>query len=163
MSNEHVKEMLRRIGCVFGFPKAEDMNEFYKEYYFLLSDFSESEIKEATDELMRSHKYKNWPTVAECLMTVVKARNKLAMKDGIPPADVKGTGWRISENTGKKWYRIERGSREFLEWCKYYRINGQQNLSNFIMKHGYSFVSGEEPTQHGPAMLAYLRANAVVK
>lgn len=162
MSNEHVKEMLKRFGHIFGLPKEEDINDFFKEYYLLLSEFSASEIKEATDEIMKTHKYKSWPTVAQCLQAVVKARNNLAMKDGIPPANVKGTGWRISEKTGKQWFRIERGSREFLEWVKYYRTSGQQNLSNLIMKHGYSFVLGEDPSQHGPAMLNYLRANAVV-
>lgn len=163
MSNEHAKEMLGRLGRVFGMPKADNEGNGLKEYLIVLSDFSGSELKEAADDIIKTHTYNCWPTVAECLKAAIKARNSLATQNGIPSANVKGTGWRISDLTGKKWYRIERGSKEFLEWCKYYRINGQQNLSNFIMRHGYSFVLGEDPTQHGPAMLAYLRANAVVK
>lgn len=76
--------------------------------------------------------------------------------EGIPAADVKGTGWRISGSSGRKWYRIERGSKEFSEWVKFYRHRGKQDFANTIMHLGYSFVVGPSPTEHGAAQIHFM-------
>lgn len=79
----------------------------------------------------------------------------------LPAADVKGTGWRVSGSTGRKWFRIQFGSPEFTEWVKYYRVMGKQDFANVILKTGYSFVLGPSVSEHGAAQINYLNQNQV--
>lgn len=77
--------------------------------------------------------------------------------ENLPEANVPGTGWRISSSSGRKWFRIEKGSPEFLEWMKFYRAAGKQNLANFIMKSGgFTFVAGPSVKEFGGAQIAFL-------
>lgn len=73
-----------------------------------------------------------------------------------PAADTKGTGWRISGRSGKRWFRIEKGSPEYNEWIKFYRNMGKGDLAAVIEKMGFSFVFGPSPTQHGSAQMMFL-------
>lgn len=75
-----------------------------------------------------------------------------------PEADTKGTGWRESES-GKRWFRIERGSREFDAWMKFYRDNKKDKFAKVCEKVGMTFVLGPSPLEHGGAMLGYLKDN----
>lgn len=74
------------------------------------------------------------------------------------PADAKGTGWRVSGKTGKRWFRIEKGSEEFDQWMKFYKSHGRSDLASVIQKYGYTFVFGPSPLQHGSAQLTYLNS-----
>lgn len=74
------------------------------------------------------------------------------------PADAKGTGWRISGRSGKRWFRIEKGSREFDEWLKFYRANNRYDLAKVIQNCGYSFVAGPFPLEFGGAQIAFLNS-----
>lgn len=77
--------------------------------------------------------------------------------EGIPSADVRGTGWRVSGSSGRKFFRIENGSTEFLAWMQFYRKNGKQDLANYILKSaGFTFVVGPSPQQFGDMQLAFL-------
>lgn len=76
--------------------------------------------------------------------------------EGLPSADAKGTGWRVSGSSGKRWFRIERGSKEFEDWKNFYRKNGRGELASVIDTMGYSFVFGPSPMQHGDAQLIFL-------
>lgn len=76
--------------------------------------------------------------------------------EGIPSADVKGTGWRVSGSSGRRWYRIEKGSPDFEQWKSFYRKNGKADFAAVIDKCGYSFVLGPSPMQHGDMQLAFL-------
>lgn len=83
--------------------------------------------------------------------------------ENLPSADVKGTGWRVSENSGRKWYRIERGSPEFVNWMKFFRLNGKQSFANFVLKYGHTFVMGPDPLSgsYGNQQLAYMASQNV--
>lgn len=71
-------------------------------------------------------------------------------------ADQRGTGWRVSGSSGKKWFRIEKGSSEFADWMKFYRSHGKTDLASVIEKMGFSFVFGPSPQQHGSAQMMFL-------
>lgn len=75
--------------------------------------------------------------------------------ENLAAADARGTGWRVS-SSGRKWFRIEKGSDEFTEWCKFYRYSGKSDLAAVIEKMGFSFVFGPFPQQHGAAQMMFL-------
>lgn len=147
-----------RLGAVFGPPKTEDLTQFAREYAKALSDFSADELGAAADGILLSRKYSAWPTIAECIDACTASRRVLALaKDG-SDASQKGTGWRVSDS-GKRWFRIERGTKEFDAWMKFYRDCGRGRFAAVAKATGCTFVPGPSPIEHGPAMLAYLDAN----
>lgn len=152
--------MLQRLSNLFGEPKTnntETKEQYLEEYSKQLEEFSSEELQYATDQLVNRYQYKTWPTVAECIMAAQVARKKLnATGDGVPMADVPGTGWRLDQN-GKKWFRIQSGSNEFMTWMKYLRQNGQGQYADYIRtKAHYTFVPGPDPVVSGKIHLAYL-------
>lgn len=152
--------LIERFLTLFGDPKTTDVRGFLTEYAKALQGYTKAELQAAADELIGHQEYRSWPTIAECKKACDRVRRSLSSSGGIPMADVGGTGWRISSSSGKKWFRIERGSREFDAWMRFYRDNGKRQFAAFLEHYGHSFVLGPSPIEHGGDMLAYLEANA---
>jgi len=62
-----------RMRALFGAPDA-DANAVIDEYTNVLAGQSEATLDRAADTLARTHKFRNWPTVAECLDAVAAAK-----------------------------------------------------------------------------------------
>lgn len=62
-----------RMRALFGAPDA-DANAVIDEYTNVLAGQSEATLDRAADTLARTHKFRNWPTVAECLDAVASAK-----------------------------------------------------------------------------------------
>tara|TARA_R110000868_G_scaffold392290_2_gene662863 strand:- start:451 stop:933 length:483 start_codon:yes stop_codon:yes gene_type:complete len=62
-----------RMRALFGAPDA-DANAVIDEYTSVLAGQSEATLDRAADTLARTHKFRNWPTVAECLDAVAAAK-----------------------------------------------------------------------------------------
>lgn len=149
---------VERLAAVFGPPKTENLPDFAREYAKALSDFSGEELRAAADAVLVSRKFSAWPTIAECVEACTHARRALNLaKDGAD-AGQKGTGWRVSDS-GKRWYRIERGSKEFATWQKFFVDHGRTGFADLMGMSGFTFVPGPSPIEHGSAMLVYLDAN----
>jgi hypothetical protein len=151
-------KFVERLSAVYGPPKTENVEQFAREYSKALDGFTAEELRAASDALLMGRKFSSWPTIAECMDAASLARKALNLAADGKEADVKGTGWRVS-SSGKRWFRIERGSKDYDAWLKFYRDNGRSKLAKVIDKDGVSFVSGQSPAEHGGAMLAYLDDN----
>lgn len=55
---------------LYGPPDAFDVPRFVAEYTQALSGNEPSLLKDAADRIIRQHKYRNWPTIGECLEAV---------------------------------------------------------------------------------------------
>lgn len=151
-------KFVERLAAVFGPPKTENLQEFAREYARALADFSADELRAAGDGILHSRRFSAWPTIAECTEACTAARRAINLaKDGADASE-KGTGWRVSDS-GKRWLRIERGSKEFAAWMEFYKGNGRARFANVCKLTGCSFVPGPSPIEHGGAMLAYLDSN----
>lgn len=164
MKNHVFENMLQRLSNIFGEPKTEDTEtteQYLEEYSKQLEEFSEKELQAATNDLINKHHYKSWPTVAECVNAAKLARQKLntSGEGELPLSDVKRTGWCVDQN-GKKWFRIQLGSTEFMTWMKYLRQNGYGDYANYLrVKEHYTFVPGPDPQVSGRTHLAFLATN----
>lgn len=70
-------KFVKRMTALFGAPEAENPADVINEYVNVLAGQNEATLDRAADALARSHKFRNWPTVAECLDAVGQAK-KLA-------------------------------------------------------------------------------------
>lgn len=76
-----------RMRALFGMPDA-DANAVIDEYTAVLAGQTEATLDRAADHLARTHKFRNWPTVAECLDAVAAAkRTAKASGFGLEPID----------------------------------------------------------------------------
>lgn len=159
MSTDHVfSTIIGRLLTLYGEPKTENVEGYLTEYAERLKGYSDTELEAAADDLIGRQMFRSWPTIAECVKACDAARIAMASAQGIQTADVKGTGWRVS-SSGRRWFRIERGNREFESWMQFYRNNGRQMFAKFSEHCGYSFTLGPSPIEHGGAMLAYMDRN----
>ena len=62
--------MLSRFLVAYGPPETTDEDALVAEYVKEIGNVPVERIKAATDELIRTHVYRNWPTVAECLRAI---------------------------------------------------------------------------------------------
>lgn len=56
-----------RMMLVYGEPDSDDPKAFMGEYARMLKGYSESVLNDALDRLLRTRKFKTWPTIAECV------------------------------------------------------------------------------------------------
>ena len=70
--------LLDRLSAVYGRPKeTDDIAGFTREYERAVQNYTESELDEAAAFLLRTRKYKTWPTVGECVTAAEQARQSI--------------------------------------------------------------------------------------
>ena len=67
-------KFVKRLQALFGPPAEGDSEGTVSEYVNVLAGQSEQTLDRAADNLARTHKFRNWPTVAECLDAVAAAK-----------------------------------------------------------------------------------------
>lgn len=86
MSNARV--MLERLGLIYGEPDVDNVPEFLMEYARQLRNYTSEELSKATDHILRTRKFKTWPTIGECVEAADMAREQLRERHPArPPVD----------------------------------------------------------------------------
>lgn len=68
---QHVYEhFIDRLQLLYGEPKTNDVERFYAEYASALSRFEPRHLSAGASKIIGSHKFRSWPTVAECIDAV---------------------------------------------------------------------------------------------
>ena len=88
-------KFIDRMMLVYGAPDSDDPAAFMGEYARLLKGYSDDVLSEALDRLLKTRKFKTWPTIAECVgaaedATAARAAAKKAPQkrtDFTPEAD----------------------------------------------------------------------------
>lgn len=160
MINHVFDHLLSRLSAVYGEPKSDNPDLFAAEYARVLSQYEPEELSRAADFIIESHKYAGWPKINDCVNACEDARRKIGFaKSGqLPKAGIPGTGWRLSDSS-RQWFQIERGSKEFAAWMKFYRSHSRHDFAAFLEECGRTWVLGPSPAEHGGSMLAYLDSN----
>ena len=72
---------------LYGVPDAVDPKAFVAEYDKALGGTEESLLKAAADQIVRDHKFRNWPTVGDCVAMVrtVATQRAMAKARSAPP------------------------------------------------------------------------------
>lgn len=71
MSNQHVYEhFLSRFLTLYGEPKTDDVDRFLAEYASALARFESRHLLAGASKLVSEHKFRSWPTIAECIDAV---------------------------------------------------------------------------------------------
>lgn len=68
-----IEQFLRRLTVIYGMPKSDTADAFYQEYRDALSRFSAENLERAADRILQTHKYRSWPTIAECIDAAEKS------------------------------------------------------------------------------------------
>lgn len=71
------KELLKRLTTMFGTPKTEDPGAFLSEYIRAMAPYGTDVLDLAGDRLLKSHKFRTWPSIAECIDAASKAAEEL--------------------------------------------------------------------------------------
>ncbi len=67
---------ITRLITLFGEPKTEHPDAYIREYREALKRFDDAVQKRGSDELIRNHRMRVWPTVAECIRACEEAMPK---------------------------------------------------------------------------------------
>lgn len=91
--------MLHRFVLVYGAPDSNDPSAFMAEYARQLRNYTIAEISRATDHILRTRKYKTWPTIGECVEAADLAREQLRERHPAKP-NVDESMW---SEAARKW------------------------------------------------------------
>jgi hypothetical protein len=74
-----MNSMIAQLITAYGTPKkdADDAQAFLQLYARLLEPYVESELLAAADRLLRTRKYKSWPSTGECVQACEDARQQI--------------------------------------------------------------------------------------
>jgi hypothetical protein len=75
--------LVKRLAIVFGEPKTEDPAAFLGEYAHAFKGTPKDILDVAADVIIKQRKYRNWPTVAECLEAIDAAKKQIVAKGKI--------------------------------------------------------------------------------
>lgn len=64
------KAFIKRMTVVYGAPDTDDVPAFLGEYIRQLKTYSDDVLDAALDRMLRTRRYKSWPTIADCLSAV---------------------------------------------------------------------------------------------
>lgn len=67
--SKKTNKLLSRLGLMYG-PPVKDPHgaeEFIAEYARLMGQYSDAELEAAADKIIKTRKFKSWPTIAECI------------------------------------------------------------------------------------------------
>lgn len=60
-------QFMKRMILVYGAPDTDDPDAFVGEYIRLLKGYSEDVLDAALDRLLKTRKFRTWPTIADCV------------------------------------------------------------------------------------------------
>lgn len=64
--NQNVQKfIIQRFVSVFGLPKTERMEDYYREWHKALKGFTAEALEHGADVMVRQHKFQRWPTIGE--------------------------------------------------------------------------------------------------
>lgn len=66
-------EFVNRLANHYGFPEVGDPKGLVADYVAALDGTDADLLKAASDRLIRTHQFRNWPTVAECRTAIDRA------------------------------------------------------------------------------------------
>jgi hypothetical protein len=75
-----------RFEKLYGPPQTSDLPGFLADYKRELAGIDQGILREASDTLVRTHQYRNWPTIAECLAAVRTATRWRAVANELKAA-----------------------------------------------------------------------------
>lgn len=78
MSAHVFDSMLARFMSVYGHPDSENVEGFLAEYARILKGYTASELAAAADEILKKHRFKTWPSIAECVNACENGRARAA-------------------------------------------------------------------------------------
>ena len=61
------KAFIKRMTVVYGAPDTDDVSAFLGEYIRQLKQYSDDVLDAALDRMLRTRRYKTWPTIADCI------------------------------------------------------------------------------------------------
>lgn len=87
--NTHVYEaMLSRFAMLCDAPEVPNKAAFMAEYARILRGYSAAELSEATDRVLRTRRYKTWPSIADCVAAAEDVRDVKRQRQPVqPPID----------------------------------------------------------------------------
>ena len=76
-------KMLAKFGLMYGSPSRDpqEAKAIISEYARLMVQYSEPELEGAADKLIRTRKFRNWPTIAECIEALEDHRAEVYAKN----------------------------------------------------------------------------------
>jgi hypothetical protein len=72
--------LVKRLAIIFGEPKTEDPEGFLAEYASATKGTEKDILNAAADVIIKQRKFRNWPTVAECLDAIESAKKQVVSK-----------------------------------------------------------------------------------
>jgi hypothetical protein len=70
--------MLTRLTVVYGLPDVPDEKAWLAEAARLLAGYSKPEMDSAVDHMLKTRRYRSWPSIAECVMACQEARERIS-------------------------------------------------------------------------------------
>lgn len=85
MTSPAFPAMIERLLLMYGTPDVDDVESYLTEYARQLRNYSVDELSRGTDIILRSRKFKTWPTIGECIHAAEEAREQLREKHPASP------------------------------------------------------------------------------
>lgn len=97
------QQMLHRLGLMYGDPDVDNVEGFLAEFTKALRNYSAPELERAADHIIRTRRYKTWPTVGEVIGACEEAREGQRVRHPAPPK-VDTSAW---SDEATKWADAE--------------------------------------------------------
>jgi hypothetical protein len=81
--------MLSRFAVVYGEPRTGDLEAFFAEYEKAMRGTRIDILEAATDEILKSHEKRSWPTIGECRKAIEAVAGEIERKKAVeqkPPS-----------------------------------------------------------------------------
>lgn len=84
-------KFMKRMVLVYGAPDTDEPEAFVGEYIRLLKGYSDEVLDAALDRLLKTRKFRTWPSIADCVSAAEdeSAFRHLATRKGAAPTDFK--------------------------------------------------------------------------
>lgn len=80
--------IVARFSRLFGDPATDNFEAFVADYRKALGGTSPTILQEASDLIVKRHKYRNWPTIGECVEAIHEIAEKhAARREAAKPAE----------------------------------------------------------------------------
>jgi hypothetical protein len=82
MTEYRTNVMLAKLGVHYGSPDkdAAQAKKIFSEYARLMTQYSDHELSEAADLVLKRHRYRTWPSIAECISALEDYRRSVHEK-----------------------------------------------------------------------------------
>jgi hypothetical protein len=78
-----VNTLTRRLTVIYGEPDSIDPKAYLDEIEHLTEGFSDGVLKDAADDVIGSHRFKTWPTPAQCVNACKMAAERQATRQPV--------------------------------------------------------------------------------